>query len=180
MGAKWTPRERRILERLDAALRSESAREAIGAIVARVEATMARDPSANEAWEPIPLEVYGPLPAGIRSSWVFILRAGAVTGAERHPNSVQRMISWKGDGDFQVHDGRRWRSHALENDPEAPLEERWISIPRRTWHQGVVGRADWVIVSFHTASPADLVEERPDPSDPRLSRRRIYLEVRQA
>jgi hypothetical protein len=117
--------ERLILERLDAAVRSEAARAAIAPIVARVEGTMARDPGAIEAWEPIPLEVYDArLPREIRSSWVFILRAGVTTGAERHPNSRQRMTSWSGGGDFQIHDGRRWLSHPMVSDPTAPFEDR--------------------------------------------------------
>jgi hypothetical protein len=52
------------------------------------------------AWEPIPLDLYKvPLPKAIHSSWVFILRANTVSGAERHPNSHQRMMSYRGTGD---------------------------------------------------------------------------------
>jgi hypothetical protein len=104
------------------------------------------------------------------------------TGAERHPNSRQRMVSWSGGGDFQVHDGARWQSHRLVSDPAAPLERRWVSIPPDTWHQGVVADADWLVVSFHTVAAAELIEERPDPGDPdpfhpRRTRRRRYAEV---
>ena len=49
----------------------------------------------------------------VQSSWMFVLRRGVTTGAERHPNSRQRMVSWEGSGDFQVHDGPGWRSHLL-------------------------------------------------------------------
>jgi hypothetical protein len=60
------------------------------------------------AWEPIPLSIYGnALPAMIRSIWVFILRAGTNTGAERHPNSHQRMMSFEGSGDMQIRDERQ-------------------------------------------------------------------------
>jgi hypothetical protein len=181
MLAPWAPSERRILERLDEAVRSDATREAIESIVRRVEATMARDPDTVEAWEPIPLEIYGaPLPAEIRSSWVFILRAGLASGAERHPNSRQRVTSWKGGGDFRVHDGRRWNSHVLSNDSREPLEKRWVSIAPMAWHQGVVAGEDWVVVSFHTVDAADLVEERPSPSDPLRTSWRKYLDVRQA
>ena len=142
---------------------------------------MSRDPRTIEAWEPIPLEVYsGPLPSEIQSSWVFILRAGVTTGAERHPNSHQRMMSWRGQGYFQVHDGQRWQSHFMVSDRDAPLEDRWISIPPNVWHQGVVSAQDWVVVSFHTVPAADLIEERPDASDPSNIRGRRYVEVPQA
>jgi hypothetical protein len=176
-----TDEEQHLLQRLDAAVRCDETRAAIAPIVARVEQTLARDSSAIEAWEPIPLDAYGErLPPEIRSSWVFILRGGVTTGAERHPNSHQRMISWHGHGDFQVNDGQQWRSHFLVSDMGAALEDRWISIPPNTWHQGVVSESDWVVVSFHTASAPELIEERPDPRDERLTRQRKYLEVQQA
>ena len=183
MKLDWTPAERAALERLDALVSASSAAAALHPIAERVLATLARGRSEIEAWEAVPLDVYGPgLPADVASSWVFVLKRGVTTGAERHPNSRQRLVSWTGGGDFQVHDGERWRSHVLSNDPRAPLEERWVSIPPDTWHQGVVGAEDWLVVSFHTVPAEQLIEERPDPSDPdpfrpRRTRRRRYVEV---
>ena len=183
MTLAWTDGERRALEKLDAAVYAETAAAALRPIAERVLATLARGRSEIEAWEAVPLGVYGPgLPADVGSSWVFVLKRGVTTGAERHPNSRQRMVSWAGGGDFQVHDGERWRSHVLSSDPRAPLDRRWVSIPPDTWHQGVVGAKDWLVVSFHTVPAGELVEERPDPSDPdpfrpQRTRRRRYVEV---
>jgi hypothetical protein len=174
-----------ILESLDAAVRAPEIFGALRSIGERVLATLARGPSEIEAWEPVPLDQYGAtLPREIRSSWVFVLRRGVTTGAERHPNSRQRMASWSGSGNFQVHDGRRWVSHRLVSEADAPLEARWLSIPEETWHQGVVGDQDWLVVSFHTVAAEDLVEERPDSADPdpfhpRRTRRRRYVVVAQ-
>jgi len=82
------------LESIDAILRSETVREQVRPIVERVRAELARKKEAAMTWEPIPLTVFGgALPGGIRSAWVFVLRAGVDTGAERHPNSHQRMMS---------------------------------------------------------------------------------------
>jgi len=181
----WTEAERTLLRALDAAVFAPEAVAALRPICDRVLAILARAPREIEAWETVPLEVYGSaLDPEIRSSWVFVLRRGVTTGAERHPNSRQRMVSWSGGGDFQVHDGVRWVSHLLVNDPAAPLESRWVSIPPDTWHQGVVGERDWLVVSFQTAAAGELVEERPDPGDPdpfhpRRTRRRRYAEVEQ-
>ncbi len=181
MVSPWSDAERKLLVRLDAAVRSREAVAAIGAIAARVEGTLARDVDAIEAWEPIPLSVYGgALPTEIQSSWVFILRGAVTTGAERHPNSHQRMTSWRGGGDFQVNDEGGWRSHVMRSDAGASLEERWISIPPNTWHQGLVGEGDWVVVSFHTVPAAELIEERPGQDGPATVRARKYLEVPQA
>jgi hypothetical protein len=83
-----TPEERSRLQSLDVVFRSENVREQVRPIVERVRAELARKKDALMAWEPIPSSVFGrALPPEIRSAWVFVLRAGANTGAERHPNS---------------------------------------------------------------------------------------------
>ena len=98
-----TAEEHSVLEALDAVLRSETLRAQIRPIVERLRAELARKTEALMTWEPIPLSVFGrALPPGIRSAWVFILRAVADTGAERHPNSHQRMMSFEGSGDLQT------------------------------------------------------------------------------
>src|SRR5262249_24535099 len=104
---------------------------------------------------------------------VFILRAGADTGAERHPNSHQRMLTIAGSGDLMTdvvsapndvesESEIEWQSNVLASDQDAPLESRWISIPQNVWHRPVISKdADWVVVSFHTVPAEELIEERP-------------------
>ena len=154
--------ESRILEALELAVRSDALRPIIDAIVARVEQKLRESPDDVLAWEPIPLDFYtASLPDTIRSSWAFILRANTITGAERHPNSHQRMMSYRGFGDFQTRPDGDWCSHLLTSDQTAPIAERWISIPPNVWHQGVVPGENWVVVSFQTAAEHELIEERP-------------------
>jgi len=101
-----TAEERSLLETLNAIVGSEEIRAQIYPIVERVRTELARNGKAQMTWEPIPLAIYsGALPPGIRSSWVFVLRGGATTGAERHPNSHQRMMSFEAAGDLQVRTG---------------------------------------------------------------------------
>jgi len=172
------PQETRILQALDAAMRSAASASRIEGIVRRVESKLYETPGEVLSWEAIPLDLYrSPLPDMIRSSWVFILRADTVTGAERHPNSHQRMTSYRGRGDFQTRTRGPWRPHLLRSDPDAPLEERWISIPPNVWHQGVVGKENWVVVSFHTAAEKDLIEERPAAASGVETRQRKYTEA---
>jgi len=167
--------EARILAALDLAVGAAPARARIEAIVARAGRRLRESPGEPLAWEPVPLDVYtSPLPEAIRSSWVFVVRGGTATGAERHPNSHQRMMSYRGSGDFQTRAGGDWRSHLLTSDPAAPIEGRWISIPPGVWHKGVVPGADWVVVSFHTATQLELVEERPAAEAGGPVRRRRY------
>src|SRR5881398_3948890 len=163
---EMTKEERSRLEALDMALRSDRVREHIRSMVARLREQLARKKDALMGWEPFPLQVLvTTLPADIRSAWVFVLRAGADTGAERHPNSHQRMMSFEGEGDLQTGEPGSWQSHLLIGDREAPLERRWISIPQNVWHRPVVGAdADWTVVSFHTVPAEELIEEKPDDS----------------
>jgi hypothetical protein len=178
-----TTEERAILVGLDQILRSEKVRTLIRPVVNRVRAKLSREKSLLMAWEPIPATIYGgSLPGAIKSSWVFVLRAGANTGAERHPNSHQRMMSFQGSGDMQMQEGssapnhERWQSKILISDSEAPLEKRWISIPRNVWHQPVISKeTDWVVVSFHTVPAEELIEERPESSGQERTKQMRYL-----
>ena len=168
-----------LLDHLDKILRLKEVRVQIQPIVERVRADLAQKQQAVMAWEPVPLTTFGDaLPSGIRSSWVFILRAGVNTGAERHPNSHQRMMSFEGTGDLQLRarSEAAWQPNVLSSDPEAPPERRWISIPQNVWHQPVVAKgANWVVVSFHTVPAAELIEERPDSSGAGGTKQMVYL-----
>ena len=110
----------------------------------------------------VPLTLFAGAPERIRSCWIFVIRAGAATGAERHPNSHQRSCSLLGSGTFEVHDGKAWHLHALT--PAGDVDRRWVSIPPSTWHRLRVGPSEWGMVSFHTVVARDLIEENPlDP-----------------
>ena len=147
----------------------------IDSIVPRVEQKLKKDSEALLAWEPVPLDTYGKgLPNMIRSSWVFIVRGQAKSGAERHPNSHQYMMSYKGSGDLLVMTGEKWNSNLLISEPGKGIESRWVSIPPYTWHQAVTSKENWVVVSFHTAPEDELIEERPDLADTQLTRQRLY------
>jgi hypothetical protein len=172
-----TPKERSRLEVLDTALRSHSVREHIRSVVVRVREQLALRKDALMSWEPFPLEVLATtLPPEIQSAWVFVLRAGADTGAERHPNSHQRMMSLEGSGDLQTGAPGKWQSNILVSDADAPLERRWISIPTNVWHRPIINAAaDWAVVSFHTVPAEELIEERPDDSRQVGTRQMKYL-----
>jgi hypothetical protein len=173
-----TPEERTRLESIDVALRSDTVREQIRPIIERVRAELARKNEALMTWEPIPLTVFGgALPREIRSAWVFVLRAGADTGAERHPNSHQRMMTFEGNGNMRTEEAGQWQSNILVSNPEASLEQRWISIPQNVWHRPVVGaEADWTVVSFHTVPAEELIEEKQDESSQDGTKQMKYLE----
>ena len=177
----WVPKrdERRILETLDALLRRDSVRRALEPVVHRVEDCLASNPAEPLAWEPLDVSIYGSsLPREIRSSWVFVLKANTASGAERHPNSIQRVMSYRGSADLQTKPGTKWISNPLVSRSNAPLERRWLSIPAGVWHQGVMGGENWVVVSFHTVQAEELIEERPNANGDG-TRKRNYVENRE-
>jgi hypothetical protein len=166
--------EQQVLEALDGIVRSQAVQTKLKPIIERVRAELTRKPKALMTWEPAPLEIFGrDLPGALRSAWIFVLRAGVDTGAERHPNSHQRMLTFAGAGDMKIdvkgaanevsnESEIEWKSNILMSDPKAPLEQRWISIPQNVWHRPVTAEvADWVVVSFHTVPATELIEERP-------------------
>ena len=158
--------ERAILEDLDALVCQRDVHHELERIGSRLEEKLEADRSSLLVWEPVDLSLYsGPIPDEIRSSWVFVLRANTVSGAERHPNSIQRVMSFRGSADLQTQHaeqpGEPWTSNHLVSRPTAALEDRWLSIPTGVWHQGVMTAENWVVVSFHTVLAQDLIEERP-------------------
>ena len=73
-----TTEEHSLLETLDGIVRAEEVRSQLRPIVDRVHAALTRKTDVLMSWEPLSLELFGNrLPAGIKSAWVFILRAGA-------------------------------------------------------------------------------------------------------
>ncbi len=170
--------ERKLLRAIERILQDPSVSAQIDRIADRVvdEFKRSQDPLA---WETIPLEIYeNKLPELIRSSWVFLLKEGSNSGAERHPNSHQRVRSWRRTGDLQIWTEDRWQSHVLLDQFHGRIEDHWASIPVNIWHRAVVGPGEhWIVVSFHTATAAELIEERPDPADAKRMQRRIYTKL---
>ena len=171
--------ERARLEKIDAVLNRKEVRAKILSVVGRVRHRLRSKKSLSLAWETIPLTIFeGRLPKSVRSAWVFGLRAGISTGVERHPNSRQRMMSFEGTGDLQTAGRGKWRSNVLISEPNAPLEQRWISIPPNRWHRPVIPKSgDWVVVSFHTATADELIEERPADSQSDRTKQSRYSQL---
>jgi hypothetical protein len=166
--------EQDLLWRLDGLVSVPRATEYIASVIARVEQRMTAVPNSIEEWEPLPIDLFADLPSAIRSAWVFILAANHESGFERHPNSHQRVISYRGSGDFQVGYPDTTSNH-LSSDRTLGIERRWVSIPVNEWHQAIVPTQNWVVVSFHTVLAAELIEERPTNQGFRATRQRTYI-----
>lgn len=166
--------EQQLLRRLDGLVGIPLITEHLAPVIARVERRITADPNSIEEWEPLPIDLFSDLPSGIRSAWVFILRANHKSGFERHPNSHQRVMSYRGKGDFQVGYPNTTSNH-LVSDRTLDIERRWVSIPVNEWHQAVVPKHNWVVVSFHTVLAPELIEERPTDQEFHATRQRTYV-----
>ncbi|MDQ6768502.1 MAG: DinB family protein [Gemmatimonadota bacterium] len=161
-------REPDILSVLDRAVHSARAEGILATIADELEEALRRDQSSGLIWRTVPLDTYDKMPIGILSSWMFALRRRNTSGAERHPNSIQRVMCYRGDVDLQTWNGEHWQSHWRSSSAEE-LEVRWLSIPINVWHRPVIGDDECIVVSFHTARADRLIEERAmDDSKPGL------------
>lgn len=170
--------ERDIIHALDSALTQTRLKQYFDNSSIALDNKLEANPSLLLAWETVPLDLYGVrLPDEIKSSWVFILKAGVATLPERHPNSHQRMAVYRGAGDFQVWGDGEWRSNILVDDPSADVERRWVTIPPNVWHRSMKPSENLVVVSFHTATENDLIEENGDPLTLSATHQRKYSEA---
>jgi len=117
----------------------------------------------------LPLGLYGGLPPEIGSAWAFALRKSFAHPPERHPNSIQRMFAWGTSGEFEVWDGGQWRRQQLHPGGVG------LSIPADSWHRAPALDEDWVVASFHTVGPNDLIEIVGDPASGEVGSTRAYL-----
>ncbi len=169
-------KELKILNALDTILQKSKIEGCIDGFAHDIQFELENNKERVLVWRSVPFSLFqGALPEHIRSSWVFGIQEGMKTGAERHPRSRQRMVSYQGSGDLQVWDGKRWISRKLVSDSNESTGKRWISIAPNTWHQAVSSRGIWIVVSFHTVAADELIEERPNSDDPMVMQRRTYL-----
>ena len=171
--------EVRVLETIEASIVAPPLRRSFDETIERLARALAERPDEIMTWETIALDRFSPpLPAEIRSAWIFTLGAGVATGAERHSNSHQRSLAYRGSGAVRTRSDAAWQSVPLSSDPVGPIEARWASIPAGVWHEWVVGEEELTVLSFHTVPAAELVEERPAEGDESGMREMRYAERR--
>jgi len=155
--------EQEYLRKIEALLDNEKARFVIDKAVIETKAMLDADPERLTAAVQVSLSVFGDsLPSEIKSCRVFALRAGLESGIECHPNSHQRVLSLEGTGEIRVFDDPEPYTVSLRSDRGGPLKLRWGSLQENIWHQPVAGMEDWVVLTFHTASEDELIDEYKD------------------
>jgi hypothetical protein len=104
----------------------------------------------------------------------LFLRAGAIFGAERHPNSHQRTVALAGTAVFEVFVDGAWSPWAVGAGTGSSGLSSTISIPPSVWHRIEIGPENFVSVSFHTVRADRLIEETPVGDDLSTTRQRPY------
>ena len=97
-----------------------------------------------------------PLPAKIKSCWIFVLKKDVPSGCHYHPNSIQHMVMIEGEGTSKV--GANSREMKLFGQPDFPLDDIWYVIPEGVTHEFFPKGRDMVVVSFHTCASDELEE----------------------
>ena len=165
----------RVAAKLSHLVNSSRQSDAIAPVLARVERALADRPDQPQAWEPLTLtDLPFKVPADIQSCWVFILRAGATFGAERHPNSHQRTIALSGDALFEVLIDDSWSQWPIRATSDENDSASAVSIPPSVWHRITIGQLNFVSMSFHTVPAEQLIEETPVGGDLSVITQRLY------
>ncbi|MDE2875500.1 MAG: hypothetical protein OXU69_09735 [Gemmatimonadota bacterium] len=157
----------------------EEVRAVLAAAFAQLAASLEAQPGARYTMTVIPVDrlLEDPMPAEedpVRMCRLFLLRRGARMAApERHRNSVQRLVSWRGAG--RIHQGapgegpddlrpreirspRGGLSGGSATDRE--LLACWDVVPAGVWHFPEAGEGrDWATVTFHSAGEDEIVDE---------------------
>ena len=112
-------------------------------------------------WSTIDLKsVTTPLPADIKSGWIFVLKKDVPSGCHYHPNSVQHMVMIEGQGTSKV--GTNAGRMNLFDAQGYALDENWYVIPAGVPHEFFPEGRDVVVMSFHTCDTDELEEIRCD------------------
>lgn len=111
------------------------------------------------------------LPQCIRSCWIFVLKKDVSSGCHYHPNSIQHMVTIKGEGISKVAgEYRRMIRFGSSNDS---LAEIWHVIGKGVPHEFFPEKENMVVVSFHTCEASELEEVDCETGEKRVYEREI-------
>ena len=121
------------------------------------------DREADQAQEPFVWSVIEmdsiarPLPETIKSCWIFVLKKNVPSGCHYHPNSIQHMVTIKGQGRQEI---------GGQSKRLVPFE--WVIIDKNVPHEFFPEDENMVVISFHTCEASELEEIGCDTHQKRL------------
>ena len=109
-------------------------------------------------WAEIELDsIARPLPDTIKSCWIFVLKKNVPSGCHYHPNSIQHMVTIKGQGRQQI-----------AGQSKRMVLDKWIVIDKNVPHEFFPEDENMVVISFHTCDATELEEIGCDTGQKRL------------
>jgi mannose-6-phosphate isomerase-like protein (cupin superfamily) len=106
------------------------------------------------------------LPESIRSCWVFLLKKDVSSGCHYHPNSIQHMVTIKGQGMSKV--AGEYKRMVPFGSSSNSLADIWLVIGKGVPHEFFPEGEDMVVVSFHTCEANELEEVSCETGEKRL------------
>jgi mannose-6-phosphate isomerase-like protein (cupin superfamily) len=97
------------------------------------------------------------LPETIKSGWIFVLKKDVSSGCHYHPNSIQHMITIKGQGMSKV-----------GGEYKRLLADTWVVIEKNRPHEFFPEDENMVVISFHTCEASELEEIGCETGEKRL------------
>lgn len=129
-----------------------------------VELSYSREPFV---WSTVALnQIERELPAVIKSCWIFVLRKDTPSGCHYHPNSIQHMVTIKGQGRGKVAD--TYKRMVPFDSSDHSVADKWYVIGKRVSHEFFPECEDMTVVSFHTCEAGELEEVACDTGERRL------------
>lgn len=81
------------------------------------------------------------LPEGIRSSWIFVLKKDISSGCHYHPNSIQHMVTIKGQGMSKV--AGEYKRIVQFGSSNGSLADKWLVIGKGIPHEFFPEKRIW-------------------------------------
>ena len=117
-------------------------------------------------WSVIDLtSIARPLPARIKSGWVFVLKKNVSSGCHYHPNSIQHMATITGQGMSKVAGEYK---RLVQFGSDVSPEDKWVVIDENVPHEFFPEDENMVVVSFHTCEAEELEEVGCETGQKRL------------
>jgi hypothetical protein len=111
------------------------------------------------------------LPEGIRSSWIFVLKKDVSSGCHYHPNSIQHMVTIKGQGMSKV--AGEYKRMVQFESTNGSLADKWMVIGKGIPHEFFPEKENMVVVSFHTCKESELEEVDCETGEKRVYEREV-------
>lgn len=107
-----------------------------------------------------------PLPESIKSCWIFVLRRDVSSECHYHPNSIQHMVTIRGQGTSKI--AGKYRRIVQFGSSHDSLADIWNVIGEGVPHEFFPEGEEMVVVSFHTCEAEDLEEVACETGEKRV------------